>query len=118
MIDFALDGVLHDRFVLNGDLAVVSEGMEVAQNCKIRLLTIQGEDAFDFTIGIPWLFDMFDPMVSQTKKERYIRQTITETTGIKNLLLFDVTIDNDKKEIKVEYQADTIFGTINVEVIR
>jgi hypothetical protein len=108
MKDFAFDPITHDRYLVNGDSPFLEKGAETMQNVKIRLLTIQGEIQSNFTKGLPWVSDMFDPTISNQKKKSWIRKVIIGTPGVDSIVYSNFM--NEDKVSYVDYIAETIYG--------
>lgn len=101
---------------LDSDLHWVSDRDEVLQSCTIRLLFIQGESDFNFTLGIPWLTDMFDVQYPNIRKESNIKRTILTTLNVRRLTNFVFNLDPINKGAYVSFTAETVFGPISQEI--
>ncbi len=106
----------YDLTLENGDLALVTEGDEVAQSAGIRLLFIQAEWFFDYTMGIPWLDNMFTMATSYEQKAKILKNTLSGTQGINRLLSFVFGVDPVLHEAQVDFSADTIYGIVSLKV--
>lgn len=114
--DLKLD-VTHDLVIENGDLALVTEGSEVAQSCKIRLLTIESEWVLDFQIGLPWFDRIMKVNTSLAEKEGYIKNTIRDTEGVLQVAKFELGFDFENNAMSVEHETDTIYGPITDRIV-
>lgn len=115
----ATDLKLNDNWdlgLVDGDLALVTEGDEVAQSAGIRLLFIQAEWFFDYTKGIPWLDNMFTMATSYEQKAKILKDTILGTQNINRVLAFNLGIDPVEHEAIVDFTADTVFGPVTLKV--
>lgn len=106
----------YDLDIVDGDLALVSGGPEVAQSAGIRLLFIQGEWFFDYTKGIPWMDNMFTMVTSYEQKQKILKDTLRGTQGVNRLLTFSFGLDPVTREARVEFSADTVFGPVSLKV--
>jgi hypothetical protein len=102
----------HDLLIENGDLQLIDEGAEVVQATKIRILFIQTEWVFDYTLGVPWFDDMFNTTTSKLEKDKIIKDTILGTLGVREITEFNFGIDPVNRGALVQFSADTTFGTI------
>lgn len=107
--DFALNEDF-DLDVSGNDFNLVSDGAEVAQNSSIRLLFIQTEWVYNYTLGTPWYDVLFSTEVSYEVKRATLIDVITSTPGFKNMIEFKFSIDLQNKGALVEYKANTVFG--------
>lgn len=117
MIDLKLNAA-HDLAREGGDLVLISGAEEVAQNVKIRLLTMKYEWDFNVLLGVQWIDSggMFDPQVPKREKELVLRRVILETEGVLSLKSFLFRVDNVNKAAVVEFTATTVYGLIEMEV--
>jgi hypothetical protein len=102
----------HDLLIQNGDLQLITEAEEVPQNVKIRILFIQTEWVFDYTLGVPWFDEMFNTTTSKVQKEANIKKAILGSSGVREITEFSFGIDPINRGALVEYTANTIFGTV------
>lgn len=105
----------HDMKVTD-DFHLIEDRLEVLQSNKIRLLFIQTEWVFDFTLGIPWLTDMFDVQTPQNLKRKFLVGTIQNTQGTRALKAFEFNVDNINRGAYVSFEAETIYGPITQEL--
>ena len=87
MKDLALGTLSHDIVVDNGDLLIVDS---VPQHVKQRILTILGEWFLDLSIGLPWFDEILGKGTELTLVEALLKQTITDTPGVRELVSFRV----------------------------
>ena len=113
--DLKLDDT-YDLDMSNGDLVLTTEADEVAQSASIRLLFIQAEWFFDYTLGIPWLDGMFTMATSYEQKQKILKDTVLGTQGINRLLSFAFDIDPVTHEAQVAFDADTQYGIVSLKV--
>jgi hypothetical protein len=106
----------YDLDMVDGDLVLVTDGDEVAQSAGIRLLFIQAEWFFNYTLGIPWLDNMFTTATSYEQKSKILKDTIIGTQGINQILYFIFGIDPVLHEAQIEFAADTQYGVVSLKV--
>ena len=111
MIDLKLNEN-HDLEITD-DLQLIEGREEVLQSTKITLLFIQLEWVFDFTLGIPWLTDMFDIQVPNIQKRKYIVVDLNNVIGLRTLKAFEFNVDDVNKGALVSFSAETNFGPID-----
>ena len=99
------------------DFAIYQNAEEVAQRVKARLYAIYGEWVFDPRLGLPRFGDgsVHDTSIPISKRVGIIRQYIASTAGVNEVTKFDVVVDNENKGLRVAYEANTIYGTIDGE---
>lgn len=105
----------HDMKVTD-DFHLIEDRLEVLQSNKIRLLFILAEWVFNFTLGIPWLTDMFDVRIPQIQKRSNLVKTIQGTPGTRALTAFEFNVDNINRGAFVSFEAETIYGPITQEL--
>jgi hypothetical protein len=106
----------HDLSITGGDIDLATEGTEVAQSVKIRLLFVEGEWVLDYTQGVPWIDVIFSMQYSTAYKELTLRDVINTTDGIRNLKEFFFETDPNNRGATVSFTAETDFADIIVEV--
>lgn len=106
----------HDLSITNGDIDLCTEGTEVAQSTKIRLLFIQAEWILDYTLGTPWFDEIFSVQHSKTYKDLVLKRVILETPGIRQLNSFTFEVDPVARGGQIEFEADTDYADIKVEI--
>jgi len=102
-----------DLVVELGDLALVTEGNEVIQSAKIRILHILGEWIFDYTIGVDWFGIMWSTSSSTLQKKTEIQRILVNTENLRRLLRLDFSVDPVEHAAQIDYTADTVFGPIS-----
>jgi hypothetical protein len=102
----------HDIYLENGDLVLATDGEEVAQSCKIRLLTVEAEWILDFLLGLPWFDRIMRVNTSLAEKEGYIKNAIRETEGVREIISFEIGFDFENHAMSIEHETDTIYGPI------
>jgi hypothetical protein len=102
----------HDIIIQDGDLVLVTDGEEVAQSCKIRLLTIEAEWVLDFLLGVPWFDKVMKVSTSLNEKEGILKNVIRGTEGVLALVTFELGFDPVAHSMSVDFEADTVYGPI------
>ena len=105
-----------DIVIENGDIALVTEGLEVVQAAKIKILHIFGEWVFDYTLGVDWFGIMFSTDKVITLKKAEIQKALNATVGIRRLLSLDFATDPINRAAQIDFTADTDFGTVSTEL--
>jgi hypothetical protein len=100
----------------DGDLVLVKDRLEVLQSTKLRLLFIQTEWAYNFSLGVPWANGMFDIRMPRVKKEAYLKDTIIQTVNVRALTDFDFNFDREENGAFVAFKAETTYGPIDGEI--
>lgn len=118
MKDLALVTGTHDIYLAGGDWVLVEGEAEVAQSTKIRILFIEAEWLFDYTLGLPWFDFMFTTTTSLEQKEQILKSVIQSTIGISQITDFVFGVDPINKGALVTFSATVDTGEeIAVEVV-
>lgn len=115
MVDLKINSN-NDLDVSNGDIQLVSDGLEVVQSAKIRILIIQGEWWLDLLIGVPWFDMMFRTVYSLRQKTDYLRRVILDTIGVRRILKFEFGMNLINRGSLIELNVETDFGIVSGEV--
>lgn len=102
----------NDLFFDGKDFYLVKDSLEVVQSFAIRVRFIQTEWVFDFTVGVPWLSDMFATEVSYERKRQWLIETLQKTIGVKRINEFKFTLDPINRGALVEFRAVTVYGPV------
>jgi hypothetical protein len=91
-----LDGnARHDLHLdANKNLVLVYDSEAVSQLAKQRLLTYLGEWFLDITVGVPWFQQIFVRPFRGSISEALIKRHILNTRGVRELVAFDMQINN------------------------
>jgi len=106
----------HDLSLTSGDIDLVTEGTEVAQSAKIRLLFLQAEWVLDYTMGVPWIDEIFNVQYSREYKELLLRRVVLNTPGIRTIRSFSYQEDPTNRGGQITFEVDTIYADVIVEV--
>jgi hypothetical protein len=101
----------HDIQLKNGDLELVSDGLEVVQAAKIAILFIRGDWFLNLLEGLPWFTEMFNTQVSFTTKRDYIKEAILNTYGVTRIDSFNFGPDNSERKANISFKVLTDFDT-------
>jgi hypothetical protein len=112
-IDLTTQG---DIKIENGDLVISEETQTIANNVRIRLLTILAEWFYDYTVGLDWFDELFATSTTYDQKVSILKNEILKDPEITSITSFQFAIDPVARSGEVEFTADTIFSPINVEV--
>jgi hypothetical protein len=107
--DLKLDGAAHDLEITSGDLSMVSDGSEVAQSWKTRMLWLIGEWFYNVSLGMPWFTKMFRLSASPVARRQYIIDCTMGTQGVRAISSMEQTtsehIGTLAMEIETEYNT-------------
>lgn len=112
MISYALDQN-NDLIISNGNFKTVSEGAEVVQHVRSRLLFYRGEWFLDLTVGVPYFQTIFTKPVNLATIESELKLIIVQTDGINKLLTFSMDFDSNTRKLDVSFSAETDYGIID-----
>jgi hypothetical protein len=115
MIDLALDAT--DNLTLDGnqELALVSDGSEVAQACKIALRAWQREYFLDQAFGVNYPDKIYDKRRRSADREREIRRVLKEVEGV--LAIKSIGVGNPDFSTRTMAASIEIITTYGSEVI-
>ena len=89
----------------------------IAQNVRTRLQLLRGEWFLDIDAGVPWLQEIMVKPSNLALAESLIKQTIAETDGITEITNFDLTYDNNIRELSINCTVLNEFNnTQNIKV--
>jgi len=117
MIGRALDKN-NDLIVESGSLKIVSDGAEVVQHVRSRLLLYMGEWFLDLQAGTPYFQQIFVKPVNLSNVESIFKRRILDTPGIEKLLEFTMVYEGASiRKLTISFSAETIYGNINNEEV-
>lgn len=111
--DLALSATTHDLvFSANGDLIIISNAEQVAQQIKCRLKFWLGEWFLDNRKGVPYLDSILIKNPAMQQIRSIFRAQITGIEGVSKL--DNLTLDWDRKArvLTVNYAVTTSYGLI------
>jgi hypothetical protein len=96
----------------SADIAVDAEAVE--QNCKSRLLLLQGEWFLNSNDGVPWLPQIMEKPADLPLAESLIKKQILETDGVKEngITAFDISLDHQTRRADITATVETNYGAV------
>ena len=117
MINFALDEN-HDVYAIKGGIAFVADVDEVVQHIKTRLQLFLGEWFLNQEEGVPWFQEILVKPAKLNEIEVIIKNEILTTSGVNELLEFDMSFNNTDRSFRIEFKCNTDFGeSDSIEVV-
>tara|TARA_R110000744_G_scaffold48819_2_gene106341 strand:+ start:1091 stop:1456 length:366 start_codon:yes stop_codon:yes gene_type:complete len=117
MIERALDSN-NDILIRNGSFATVEDGAQVNQHVRSRLQFYLGEWFLNTNTGTPWIQEIFVKPIDPRLVESVIRSKINNTPDLKMITEFSMSLpDRNTRQLRVNFSAETEFGTINSDGI-
>lgn len=116
MSDISLDSNWDIHFDDTGDIVFVEGPEETSQASKFRLQLIRGELFEDQNLGVPWLTDMVDPLVSMGTKKQILSRTILSSPGALSLTSLEVQFDTDNNLALGKFTGIADSGTFSGEI--
>ena len=117
MYDIAADINTSDIVLQNGDILMIDNAERVAQQIQITLRFWLGEWFLNTTDGVPYL----EYILVKQPNMAHIRQIITEqiqsVEGVNAVTDMELTFDQRKRSLLVEYTADTDYGLVTDKAI-
>lgn len=117
MIDIKLDEIKHDISIKNYDLELVSDQGQISQSLRIRLLLFRGEWFLDEGEGVPFYEDVFVKNPNLGAVEASLKARIMGTPGVTELISFSMDFDRAGRFLKVDFEVNTLFGTISINEV-
>lgn len=105
-----------DIEIVNNTLVLVESEDEVKQRLAQRLRTFFGEWFLDNEIGLPYYENIFIKNPNAGLVEAIIKDEITDTPGVLELLSFDIEIDKATRHLTVDFMVRATTGNVEVEV--
>ena len=103
-----------DLIIADGDLSIATDGAEVAQNWRIRILWLLGEWYYNTAIGMPWFSKIFRLTASPIAKRQYIIDCTNSTPGVRVINSIKQTTDahigNLEMEIETDYNTNEVLS--------
>lgn len=107
----------NDIFVENGSFRTVTDGAEVLQHVRSRLLFYRGEWFLNLSSGVPYFESIFVKPANLANVESILKSTILNTPGVEKLIAFSMNYDNNARALSVTFTAETVYGEINNEEV-
>ena len=116
MSDF-LQNSTGDLIFTNNELTLVEAADEVKQRLNQRLRTFRCEWFLDLDAGVPYYQDILVKNPSTIKVEGSLKQEISNTPGVIDILFFEFEIEKDTRVATVRTRVKSVDGPIELEVI-
>lgn len=107
-------------FDSDGDYAInsfITESPATIQAVATRLRLFRGEWFLNLESGIPWFQRVFVKPANLSRTERLIKDTISQTEGVGELLEFNMVFNAESRGTSVEFSASTIYNDEFEDVI-
>lgn len=111
MIGRALDES-NDIFMSRRRIAVVSDGAEVVQHVRSRLLFYLGECAWSVDTGVPYFQRVFVKPMNLPETEAILKSVILKSPNVAKLLDFSMSFNSANRMLAVAWQAETTYGVL------
>lgn len=112
MVDIALNASSHDIIIKDGDFLLVDNAERVAQQIKVKLLTLLGEWFLDTTWGVPYLEYILIKQPNQELIRQILSEQISSVDGVKSLNAFEMEYHVKNRALIVKYEVSTEYGLI------
>jgi len=111
-LSLALDSS-NNLIVENGQFKTVSDGAEVAQHVRCRLLFYKNEWFLNLNAGVPYFEEIFIKPVDLANVESIFKATILQTDGVARLLTFSMDyVGASTRKLTISFSAETIYNEI------
>lgn len=98
---------------LTGMIKMVSDGDEVCQQVRTRLLFYLGEWFLDTSVGIPYFQEVFTKPAIISLVESRLKDEIISTPGVLSLDTFATNFNSTTRALTVSFSATTIYGSVS-----
>ena len=102
----------NDIFVSRRRIAVVSDGAEVVQHVRSRMLFYLGECAWSVATGVPYFQRIFVKPMNLPQTEAILKSVILKSPAVSKLLDFSMSFNSVDRKLAVVWQAETIYGVV------
>lgn len=102
----------NDIFKERGAIALVSDGAEVVQHVRSRLLFYYQECVWDTEAGVPYFQRIFQKPADLSGAEAILKAEIIQTPGVAELLDFGLEFNRQTRFLRVTWQARTTYGSV------
>jgi len=116
--DMKIDPVTGDLVIENGDIAFVEDGEALLQRIRIKLRTFLREYFLNRAVGLPYLQrddegrQILGKQTDPVDIGDIFQEKIITTNGIKELKSFRFDLDTKTRSATVDFEAESIFGTV------
>lgn len=112
MVDIALHASEHDLVIKDGDLLLIDNAERVAQQIKVKLLTLLGEWFLDTTWGVPYLEYILIKQPNPELIRQILSEQISSVDDVKNLSSLELDYQVEFRILTVEYEVSTEYGLV------
>ena len=102
----------NDIFLQNGSIHTTTDGAEVVQQVRSRLLIYLGEWFLDTTAGVDYFNSIFIKPVNLNLVESIIKTVIIDTDNVEELTVFELAFNKASRKMEIDFEAITTFGEI------
>ena len=92
----------------NGNIAMIDDGLQIAQDVATACRVWRGESLFDTTRGIPYKEEIMGNLPNMTVLQAYCSQEGTRINGAEIITIKDVSFEN--RVLKPDIQITTNTG--------
>ena len=96
-----------------GQISRASDGAEVTQHVRSRLLFYLGESPLDTTQGVDYFGQILIKPANLPVAESLIKFEILATPGMNELTEFGLEFDSATRKLTVSWEGNTTFGTVS-----
>lgn len=100
----------HDLMINDFDLQLTNNQNVIKQRLKQALLTFKGNWFLDANLGVPYYEQILGHKNSLTTARSILINAINNVDGVKELKSFDIDLDANTRNVKVEFTVVDIFG--------
>lgn len=111
MIGRALDEN-NDIFLQRRRVAMATDGAELVQHVRSRLLFYLGECSWSTASGVPYFQQIFVKPMNLPQTESILKSVILRTEGVQRLLDFRMSFNSSNRQLAVVFQAESDYGVI------
>lgn len=109
------------RLDANGDIVTsgtqfTNEASEIAQTISTRLRLFLGEYFRNINEGTPWFQSILNKRGTLSSKDAIIKQRITRTEGVIQLLSYKADYDIDSRVYSIQAVVNTQYGEIPLNI--
>lgn len=94
-----------DILIAQNKFSIVTGVDEVIQNIRQRLRTFLGEWFLNIGLGVPYFEDIFIKQPNALSIEAAFKNEILKTTGVRELIEFDFTLDETNRTLEYTFSA-------------
>lgn len=106
----------HDLDTSALDLQMVADAAQVRQQLKIKLKLWKSEWFLDTEFGTPYLQEILGKQLTLSGALAAIKTSILEVEGVRQIITFEYNFSNATRVMTVNFEVDTPFGLVGVNV--